>query len=114
MASEPKKRRTEEIPTEDVEKNLLHAALDLCFYRNESSVTLTPLKKEYCNAISSICTSFSKAFFETKPYDDGFMFGDVFQNGLSTLKEKEAPKDKPIQLVLNKLMDFIKEGKHVI
>ena len=109
MASEPKKRRTE-----DVEIDLLNAVMKLCLYTDELSVTLTPLKIECCNAISSICTSFSKAFCETKPYDEPFMFGDVFQNGLSTLKEREAPKDKRTQLVLDKLMNFIKEGKHEI
>ena len=109
MASEPKKRRTE-----DVEIDLLNAVMKLCLYTDELSVTLTPLKIEWCNAISPICTSFSKAFCETKPYDDPLMFGDVFQNGLSTLKEREASKDNRTQFVLNKLMDFIKGGKHEI
>ena len=111
MASEPKKRRT---VTEDVEKDLLNALMKICTYTDESTITLTPLKIECCNAISSSGTSFSKAFCDTKPYEERLLFGDVFQNGISILREREAPKDRRTQFVFNKLMDVLKGGKHKV
>lgn len=113
MSSGSKKRRTE---TEgDVEKELLDALIQICADMNDSSIILTPLKIECCNATSSHAASFSKAFCDTKPYDTRVLFGDVFRNGISILRDfevsKKIPKEKQTLFVFNKLMDLLKGGK---
>lgn len=113
MASGSKKRRTES--EGDVEKDWLYAIMKICTYIDESHITLTPLKIECCNAIASHGTSFSKAFCDTKPYDARLLFGDVFQNGISILRDfeesKKVPKERQTLFVFNKLMDVLKGGK---
>uniref|UniRef100_K1R650 Plexin-B2 n=1 Tax=Magallana gigas TaxID=29159 RepID=K1R650_MAGGI len=112
MSSGSKKRRTES--EGDVEKELLDALIQICADMNDSSIILTPLKIECCNATSSHAASFSKAFCDTKPYDTRVLFGDVFRNGISILRDfevsKKIPKEKQTLFVFNKLMDLLKGG----
>ena len=110
MASDPKKRRTE-----DVEKKWSEAIMTI-IANSESGVTLTPLKIVCCNAFPPYFgTSFSKAFCDTKPYEARLLFGDVFQKGVSILRDfeetKKVPTDRKTLFVFNKLMDFLNGGK---
>ena len=78
-------------------------------------VTFTPLKIENCNAFSTFGTSFSKAYCDTKPYEARLMFGSLFHNGLSILRDyeetKKVPTDRKTLFVFNKLMDFLNGGE---
>lgn len=115
MSSGSKKRRTES--EGDVEKELLDALIQICADMNDSSIILTPLKIECCNATSSHAASFSKAFCDTKPYDTRVLFGDVFRNGISILRDfevsKKIPKEKQTLFVFNKLMDLLKGDRRL-
>lgn len=109
MASRLKKRRMEG----NVEREWLYAIMKICTYLDESHITLTPVKIECCNALSA--TSFPKAFCDTKPYEARLLFGDVFQNGISVLRDfeesKKVPEDRQTLFIFNKLMDFLSGGK---
>lgn len=103
MSSGSKKRRTES--EGDVEKELLDALIQICADMNDSSAT------------SSHAASFSKAFCDTKPYDTRVLFGDVFRNGISILRDfevsKKIPKEKQTLFVFNKLMDLLKGDRRL-
>lgn len=118
MASDTKKRRTETIFNERKyeEGKWLHAILTLCYDMDtKSSIILTPLKIDVCNANTSKGTSFSKAFCDTTQYDEGYMFGDIFGNGITVLtnyeEDESTPTDKPLLLVLQKLLDFLNSSE---
>ena len=111
MASSPKKSRTEE-----VKKNWCEAIYNICHYINETGVTFTPFKIVCCNAFLSYGPSFSKAYCDTEPYEARLMFGDLFHEGLSILRDFELTKKVPTDkkktlLVFDKLMDFLNGGK---
>ena len=116
--SEPKKRRKEAVESYD-RRHLVSALLGLCgnvgLYKTQ--ITLTPLKIKNCNATASSGASFSKAFCDTEPYNEGIVFGDVFQTGIKILRNfaitKKLPEERQMCLALKKLIDFINGGMYV-
>ena len=121
MASELKRRKvqreTENSPS--ITYNVRHwisAIMSLCTNNYMTHISLTPLKIQNCNATASGGTSFSKVFCETIHYDEGLVFGDLFQKGMEVLvnyvQKKTLPASKQLQVVLQKLLDFLDGGKY--
>lgn len=83
----------------------------------KSPVILTPLKINVCNATASRGTSFSKAFCDTEPYKECYMFGDIFLDGIELLRSyeenKATPTDQQLLFVFQKLVDFINGNRNI-
>ncbi|XP_061196538.1 uncharacterized protein LOC133204806 [Saccostrea echinata] len=128
-ASEPKKRRVVGVQSEygissskeqGKDKNGRHwisAMMTLCTNNTLCYITLTPLKIINCNASTCVGSSFPKAFCETEYFQDGLVFGDIFQNGMDILveymKNKTFPENKGKFLVLSKLLKFMNEDRTI-
>uniref|UniRef100_K1PSD8 C2H2-type domain-containing protein n=1 Tax=Magallana gigas TaxID=29159 RepID=K1PSD8_MAGGI len=60
---------------------------------------------------------FSKAFCDTELHNVEYLFGDIFQHGISLvtkyLTQETLPDDKTDRLLLRKLLDIKKEGKSI-
>lgn len=119
MASEAKKKRMEDVENYD-KRRFCMAILGLCVKTDAYNTqnTLTPLKIKNCNAASSDGASFSKAFCDTEPYDEGIVFGDVFQIGIRILKDfaksGTVPGERAMFLAFKKLLNFLNGGKYTL
>lgn len=99
----------------DYLKSELAIALDgLCYEAYRQSVTLRPIRIRNCNAAdSNRGKSFSEAYCDVEMESNkAFLLGDIFRHGLDMLIEfienKTIPESKEKQIVLSKLLSFIK------
>lgn len=102
----------------DYLKTELAIALDgLCYEAYRQSVTLRPFRIRNCNAAdSNRGKSFSEAYCDVEMESNkAFLLGDLFRHGLDMLIEfienKTIPESKEKQIVLSKLLSFIKSSK---
>lgn len=119
MASSEKIRNTDKILDERKydKGKFVHAILTLCYDMDtKSPVLLAPLKMNVCNAATSNGTTFSKAFCDTEQYDECYMFGDIFLDGVEVLsnyiENNSLPKDRQWLFVFQKLLDFLNGSKY--
>lgn len=105
----------------DISDNLkteLAIALDgLCYEAYRQSVTLRPIRIRNCNAAdSNRGKAFSESYCDVEMESNkAFLLGDIFRHGLDMLIEfienKTIPESKEKQIVLSKLLSFIKSSK---
>lgn len=107
----------------DISDNLkteLAIALDgLCYEAYRQSVILRPIRIRNCNAAdSNRGKSFSEAYCDVEMESNkAFLLGDIFRHGLvidmliEFIENKTIPESKEKQIVLRKLLSFIKSSK---
>lgn len=95
-----------------------NATHSLCF-TNEwfpNAVKLLPFRIKRTNAtVGGGGAPFSKAFCDTEGHSVEYLLGDIFREGISLvtkyLAREVLPDDKTDRLLLEKLLDFKKEGE---
>ena len=81
-----------------------------------NAIKLIPFRIKHSNAtVGGDGGTFSKAFCDIEEHGVEYLFGDIFQHGISMvieyLSKETLPEDQADRLLLGKLLEFKKKGE---